>query len=51
MFPSSRDLRRSEHGASEAHGGRIQLANREGGGFSVALEMPLDGTPPAGPLS
>jgi nitrogen fixation/metabolism regulation signal transduction histidine kinase len=26
---------------AEAHGGRIQLANREGGGLSVALEMPL----------
>jgi two-component system nitrogen regulation sensor histidine kinase NtrY len=28
---------------AEAHGGRIQLANREGGGLSVALEMPLSG--------
>jgi two-component system nitrogen regulation sensor histidine kinase NtrY len=26
---------------AEAHGGRIQLTNREGGGLSVALEMPL----------
>ena len=26
---------------AEAHGGRIQLANREGGGLSVALELPL----------
>src|SRR5271169_6808215 len=25
---------------AEAHGGRIQLANREGGGLSVALELP-----------
>ena len=25
---------------SEAHGGRIQLANREGGGLSVTLELP-----------
>ena len=29
---------------AEAHGGRIQLSNREGGGLSVALELP------AGPL-
>jgi two-component system, NtrC family, nitrogen regulation sensor histidine kinase NtrY len=29
---------------AEAHGGRIQLANREGGGLSVALEMPLSGS-------
>ena len=28
---------------AEAHGGRIQLANREAGGLSVALEMPLSG--------
>ena len=27
---------------AEAHGGRIQLANREGGGLSVALELPLN---------
>jgi two-component system, NtrC family, nitrogen regulation sensor histidine kinase NtrY len=26
---------------AEAHGGRIHLANREGGGLSVALELPL----------
>jgi two-component system, NtrC family, nitrogen regulation sensor histidine kinase NtrY len=26
---------------AEAHGGRIQLANREGGGLSVILELPL----------
>jgi signal transduction histidine kinase len=25
---------------AEAHGGRIQLANREGGGLSVTLELP-----------
>jgi len=25
---------------AEAHGGRIQLANREGGGLSVILELP-----------
>jgi signal transduction histidine kinase len=25
---------------AEAHGGRIQLANREGGGLSVALDLP-----------
>ena len=25
---------------AEAHGGRIHLANREGGGLSVALELP-----------
>jgi nitrogen fixation/metabolism regulation signal transduction histidine kinase len=25
---------------AEAHGGRIQLANRDGGGFCVALELP-----------
>jgi len=25
---------------AEAHGGRIQLANRQGGGLSVALELP-----------
>ncbi len=28
---------------AEAHGGRIQLSNREGGGLSVALELPLNG--------
>jgi signal transduction histidine kinase len=27
---------------AEAHGGRIQLSNREGGGLSVALELPLN---------
>jgi two-component system, NtrC family, nitrogen regulation sensor histidine kinase NtrY len=27
---------------AEAHGGRIQLSNREGGGLSVALELPLE---------
>jgi signal transduction histidine kinase len=26
---------------AEAHGGRIQLANREGGGLSVILDLPL----------
>ena len=26
---------------AEAHGGRIQLANREGGGLSVVLDLPL----------
>ena len=26
---------------AEAHGGRIHLANREGGGLSVALELPI----------
>jgi signal transduction histidine kinase len=26
---------------AEAHGGRISLANREGGGLSVALDLPL----------
>jgi nitrogen fixation/metabolism regulation signal transduction histidine kinase len=26
---------------AEAHGGRIQLANRDGGGLSVAIELPL----------
>ena len=26
---------------AEAHGGRIQLANREGGGLSVTLDLPL----------
>ena len=25
---------------AEAHGGRIQLANREGGGLSVTLDLP-----------
>jgi signal transduction histidine kinase len=25
---------------AEAHGGRIQLANREGGGLSVILDLP-----------
>jgi two-component system, NtrC family, nitrogen regulation sensor histidine kinase NtrY len=25
---------------AEAHGGRIQLANREGGGLIVALDLP-----------
>jgi signal transduction histidine kinase len=25
---------------AEAHGGRIQLANREGGGLTVALDFP-----------
>jgi signal transduction histidine kinase len=25
---------------AEAHGGRIQLANREGGGLSVVLDLP-----------
>ncbi len=25
---------------AEAHGGRIQLANRDGGGLSVALDLP-----------
>jgi two-component system, NtrC family, nitrogen regulation sensor histidine kinase NtrY len=29
---------------AEAHGGRIQLTNRDGGGLSVALEMPLSGS-------
>jgi two-component system, NtrC family, nitrogen regulation sensor histidine kinase NtrY len=28
---------------AEAHGGRIQLANREGGGLRVVLELPLGG--------
>jgi signal transduction histidine kinase len=27
---------------AEAHGGRIQLTNRQGGGLSVALEIPLN---------
>jgi signal transduction histidine kinase len=26
---------------AEAHGGRIQLANRDGGGLSVTLDLPL----------
>ena len=26
---------------AEAHGGRIQLANRDGGGLSVSLDLPL----------
>jgi signal transduction histidine kinase len=26
---------------AEAHGGRIRLANREGGGLSVVLELPF----------
>jgi two-component system nitrogen regulation sensor histidine kinase NtrY len=30
---------------AEAHGGRIHLANREGGGLSVALELPCALTP------
>jgi two-component system nitrogen regulation sensor histidine kinase NtrY len=29
---------------AEAHGGRIQLANREGGGLSVALDLPWSPT-------
>jgi two-component system, NtrC family, nitrogen regulation sensor histidine kinase NtrY len=28
---------------AEAHGGRIQLANREGGGLSVVIELPGPG--------
>ena len=30
---------------AEAHGGRIQLANREGGGLSVTLDMPWSRAP------
>jgi two-component system nitrogen regulation sensor histidine kinase NtrY len=26
---------------AEAHGGRIRLANREGGGLSVVMELPF----------
>jgi two-component system, NtrC family, nitrogen regulation sensor histidine kinase NtrY len=31
---------------AEAHGGRIQLANREGGGLSVSFDLPLSGASP-----
>jgi hypothetical protein len=30
---------------AEAHGGRIRIANREGGGFSVVLILPLPDAP------
>ena len=30
---------------AEAHGGRIQLANRENGGLSVSLDLPWGGPP------
>jgi two-component system, NtrC family, nitrogen regulation sensor histidine kinase NtrY len=36
---------------AEAHGGRIHLANREGGGLSVTLILPLPARPAAGDAS
>jgi two-component system sensor histidine kinase KdpD len=33
----------------QAHGGRIQVQDRPGGGSNFCVALPLDGTPPAPP--